>query len=164
MFKIFVVSSIVLNFALFSVAQIENSGLEDQCHKGDANSCFELAHRFRTGVGAEQNMRLAFQFYSMSCDQNNASGCSGLGYLYSVGRGVTKDLQASLESFLKACELSEISGCAGAGNILIGGVLDNRDRQKGIKLLRRACLQDYDWACNRLREYEIPLKPGRKYR
>lgn len=164
MFRLLVLLSLLTCFVSTSHALSENSGLERQCIDGNATSCFELAHKFRTGVGAEQNMKLAFQFYGKSCDQNNASGCAGLGYMYNLGRGTTRDSRAALSSFLKACELSEITGCAGAGNILIGGSLDNRNRQEGIKLLRYSCSQNYDWACNRLREYEIPLKPGRKYR
>lgn len=164
MFKKFLVCSFFLTLILNASAQSDVSGLEEQCNAGSSESCYNLAHRFRTGDGSEQNMSLAFQYYSKSCEGNYASGCAGLGYLYSLGRGVEKNLPASLTSFLKACELSEISGCAGAGNILIGGVLDNRNRQKGIKLLRYSCVQGYQWACTRLREYEIPLKPGRRFR
>lgn len=164
MFRKFLVCSFLLAIIAGTPAQSDVSGLEKQCNEGNSESCFTVAHRLRTGVGIQQNLRLAFQFYKKSCDGNNASGCAGLGYMYSLGRGVTKNLPASLTSFLKACELSEISGCAGAGNILIGGALDSRDRQKGIKLLRYSCLQGYQWACTRLQEYEIPLKPGRKFR
>lgn len=164
MVKIIFVFFFWLSIPYFSLAQTDSSILERQCSKGSASSCYKLGHRYRTGEGGTQDLSLAFKFYEKACDLNNAAGCSGLGYLYTLGRGIEKDTQAALTSFLKSCDLKEIIGCAGAGNILIGGSLDNRNRQKGIKLLRHACSQKYDWACNRLRAYEIPLKPGRKYR
>ena len=130
------------------------------CEGGDMRGCMSLAHNFRTGNRIPQDFDQAVNYYALACQGDLAEGCSALGYMANKGLGLEQSYPQSLEFYERGCDLGDQSGCAGAGNLLLTGTGVDQDRRRGGNLLRQACLNRYEWACERLKELGQPLNIG----
>ncbi len=124
-----------------------------QCADKEAEACHLVGDLYRKGFGVMQDYSKAAQYYRKSCNLGSARGCAGLAYLYNRGSGMdAPDFAQARLYFKKSCDLGEVSGCAGYGNLLFVGKGGRKDTATATRYLQEACDQDYEWACQRIRD------------
>ncbi|MEM0987190.1 MAG: tetratricopeptide repeat protein [Pseudomonadota bacterium] len=125
-----------------------------ECTSGNIKSCLRAADDYRVGRGGPQDYDEAIRFAGIACRNGDADGCTVSATIHFEGRATgTPDYEAAREAYSAACALSDPRGCAGLGNMQYIGLGGLRERFKGAENLRRACRQDFEYACEQLRGY-----------
>jgi uncharacterized protein len=110
---------------------------KDQCQKGDAESCFNMATLLQTGaqIGGPEEKEYV-PVYQKACDSNGpnvADACGRLGYIYALSPNI-KNWERALTYGKKGCDLMSVVGCL---------FLAREDKQAGwperAKNYKKAC-------------------------
>jgi len=126
----------------------------EECRRGEVKSCLRVADDWRIGRGGPQDLTKAIDFATDACSLSASDGCTLAATIHFEGRATgSTDYESARVLYQRACELSDLRGCAGLGNMQYMGLGGLRDRREGIENLRRACRQDFTYACDQLRGY-----------
>ncbi|WXT99885.1 MAG: Sel1-repeat-containing protein YbeT [Catillopecten margaritatus gill symbiont] len=64
-------------------------------NQNDADGQYELGLMYELGVGVEQDLTQAFNWYQKSANQQQAKAQYNLGIFFALGKGVEKDITQS---------------------------------------------------------------------
>ena len=123
-----------------------------------SRNCYKVANMYRRAIGVQQDYRMAKRLYDAAClEGDHIDSCTQQAYTSHIGSDGREDYPHARLLYTRACELDDPRGCAGLGNMLYRGQGGLPDRTRGSRLLQRACADDYDWACERLTGFGIPV-------
>jgi TPR repeat protein len=116
--------------SVFQCRAGDADGCKQQCNKGHAGSCRELAELLARGVAPANAALPAHQ----ACAGGEARGCTVLAQLRRSGTGVSKDEAAASELFEMAC-----AGGDGAGCTALGQSVASADAARALSLFEKGC-------------------------
>lgn len=125
-----------------------------ECQAGTIKSCLRAADDWRVGRGGPQDYDRAIEYADIACRAGEPDGCTVAATIHFHGRETGEpNYQAARDFYARACEMDDPRGCAGLGNMQFIGLGGLRDRREGASNLRQACRQDFEYACEQLRDY-----------
>src|SRR5687768_3816197 len=77
--------------SLGDLADKSQAELETSCEHREGRACFELARRYREGIGVNKSDETAFGWLRLSCELQVALGCNQAGWAALHGRGTAHD-------------------------------------------------------------------------
>ena len=113
--------------------------VERACDSGDAESCFNVAFAYETGIAVSEDRAHATEFFRRSCGGGYADGCFGLGTAYQHGVGVGEDQARAWELFQEACDKGSNNGCLKLGSRYFEGPAGDQDYVRAAEFFKRAC-------------------------
>jgi len=126
----------------------------EECRSGQSQSCLRAADDWRVGRGGPQDYDEAIDYADLACTAGLVDGCSLAASIHFAGRKTGEpDYDSARAFYARGCELDDPRSCAGLGNMQYMGFGGPRERRDGIANLRRACDQEFDYACEQLRSY-----------
>ena len=128
---------------------------ETRCAEGSAHDCYRAGDMHRQALGTEQDYDLAAAAYESACELGHGEGCRAVANMLFEGRGLDKDYPAARALYASGCEHDDAASCAVLGNMMYVGMGGSRDRIEGADHMRRACLQEVDYACEQVRRYGL---------
>ena len=109
---------------------------------------------------AGAQMSAEAQKLSAQCDGGKETACIHLGIMQRHGIGAPQDTRGALTRYVEACEKGLDLACAFTGDMAFLGAGVARSPEHGEILMRRACAQENEWACETLRRHGlIPRGP-----
>jgi uncharacterized protein len=123
---------------------------QDQCSKGNGDSCFRLGEIYELGRGAPKSASKAFSAYSKACEKEVAFGCNNLGVMYDKGIGITADDTQAVKLYEKACKFGSAKGCSNLGYMSENGRGITKNPELAAKLYQRGCSNGDGMGCNNL--------------
>lgn len=125
-----------------------------------SRNCYKLADIYRRGLGVTQDYQRARALYTTAClEGDHINACLQQAYIDHTGNAGETDWPNARKLYTVACNSGDPSGCAGLGNMLYRGQGGPADRVQGAELIQQACANEYDWACQRLEGFGIPVHP-----
>lgn len=128
---------------------------ETRCAEGSAYDCHRAGDMHRRALGTEQDYDLAAAAYESACELGHGEGCRAVANMHFEGRGLDKDYPAARALYATGCELNDAASCAVLGNMMYVGMGGPRERIEGADHMRRACLQEVEYACEQVRRYGL---------
>jgi len=121
---------------------------------GGAAPVFGLVLGSGLGHLADAVQGVAIDYADLACTAGLVDGCSLAASIHFAGRKTGEpDYDSARAFYARGCELDDPRSCAGLGNMQYMGFGGPRERRDGIANLRRACDQEFDYACEQLRSY-----------
>jgi TPR repeat protein len=123
----------------------------EQCARGDGQSCFNAAKFYRNGDGVPIDVKHHYSLQQRACELGSMRGCAAAGvqHLYGLGEA-PRDYDKARALFAKSCDAGEGHGCANLGVVHRDGRGVPVDVQKARALMQRACDSGYANGCSLL--------------
>ncbi len=116
--------------------------LQLSCEHEDGRACFELARRYRDGVGVARSLESAYGWMQASCKLGHALGCNQAGWAALHGRGIARDFALAGRYFAQACRSGDEppEACDSRAFALLTGLGETRvDLEQSTRLYERVC-------------------------
>ncbi|WP_319532884.1 tetratricopeptide repeat protein [uncultured Cohaesibacter sp.] len=108
---------------------------------GDAAAQTLLGELYYRGLGVDQDIKEAANWFKLAADDNNAEAQFALGLMHARGQGVDKDLKKALDLFEKAAAQGQKHAQFNLGLIYLEGQLVRQDMTKAMDLLTKSANQ-----------------------
>lgn len=130
-------------FALFAlgvskVCALDLPALEKGSRQGDAQSQFELAGAYLSGLAGGKDPAKALELMKKAAEQKHPDALGGIGYFYSSGLVVGKDEAKAREYFERGAKLGSAACQSNLGIYLIRGLGGEKDIPLGLSLMHKA--------------------------
>lgn len=129
---------------------MDRADCEDQCGRGDLNSCVNLGILYEKGKGTPRDDKKAIAAYEKACSKGNQRGCSGLGVMIYFGYGVNADPAKAAKYFQDGCRAGEARACNGLGRAYHFGKGAAKNEEGAAVMYRKACGLGYALSCRHL--------------
>ena len=117
--------------------------LRSASKKGDSNATYELAMRYRSGLGVEKNLSKALNLLNGAANAGLAKAQFQLGDMYENGLGVVTNKKLAVDWYKKAAELGHIDAQYNLGAMYLPGEGVARDTAKALYWIGLAAEQDH---------------------
>ncbi len=124
--------------------------LETSCEHREGRACFELARRYREGIGVGKSDETAYGWLKLSCDLNVALGCNQAGWAALHGRGAARDPALAGRYFARACPSGEEEAiaCDSRAFALLTGLGETRvNVREAARIYERVCRGGVAYGC-----------------
>ncbi len=127
-----------------------------------ARNCYKLAGLYLRGQGVAQDYTQARNLNLDACEQGgHVDACLQQAYTDHTGNAGETDWPRARSLYERACGMGAVSGCAGLANMLYRAQGGPADRSRATRLLQDACADEYEWACERLTGFGLPVRTVR---
>lgn len=109
----------------------------EECNRGIAAACAELADRFEAAREVPRDLTRAATLRERACELRDPSACAAAARMHAAGRGVAPSRTRQLELLVAACHLGDGAACATAARAHESGA---GDPALAKALRERACL------------------------
>jgi TPR repeat protein len=111
----------------------------NQCARGDAGSCRNLAVMYYQGEGVAQDALRSIRYFEQACTAGEPDACADAGRQYKNGVAVAKDPLRAAGLFQKGCDAGDPASCSLLGFMYEDGTELKRSPTRAAALLGRAC-------------------------
>ena len=77
-------------FAQSGKLENEIKALQEKCNTGNAQTCFDLAEKYKTGDGVKKDYSKYVELLTKACDKGLSKACSVLNEKSKIGEGIKK--------------------------------------------------------------------------
>lgn len=106
-------------------------------------SMYNVAHSYEEGIGIEQNIEEALNWYLKSANMGNCYAQNSLGYMYEEGIGVEKDEDVAVQWYKLSADQGYPWAQCNLGFCLQNGVGVEKDEVAGAYWYQLAAMQDH---------------------
>jgi len=130
------------------------------CDDGDvAEACMAYADILADGHGVERDLDKSCALLSKACELELAPSCTRLAMMTEYGFGSGRQPPQAAGLYQRACDLGEPMACSALGTALMEGnegMEIDQDVARGAALLSKACLAEFQPACEKLDVFNLP--------
>lgn len=112
----------------------------EECNRGIAAACAELADRFETAREVPRDLTRAATLRERACELRDPQSCTAAARMHGTGRGVVPNRARQVELLVAACHLGDGAACATAARAYETGAGVSADEARAGALRERACL------------------------
>lgn len=145
----------------------------EQCEKGDAGSCHNLAWLHKMGKDVSKDEARANELFDKACNGGFANACYQRGWSYlseRLQKGKSEDAQTELrvkaeELMNKACQLGDAYACYNTSDWYLRDpplAVFPKDPARAIAMIRRGCNLGYAFACSKLAMHLVDGKHAKQ--
>ena len=120
-----------------------------RCENAIGRDCTRYGELLERGLGVEQDLVAASNYYDKGCGQHDGNGCLQYGDML---RKEDSDLSRNIAliSYAKGCEYGKDYACVRAGNYLRDGSLGEQDSEVANRYFREGCRMGVQESCDAL--------------
>ncbi len=111
----------------------------EECERGHAGSCENLANMYQTGEGVQEDQQKATRFFITACLNGQVSACGDAGNAVVEGIGITASGPKGETLLVKSCDAKDPFGCFQLARY--------QERRGGVERLEQAA-RLYQFACD----------------
>lgn len=134
--------------------------LGQACVGSLAESCTKAGDLLRYSVQIPRDAAQAAEWFNKGCDQQSGASCLGLGEVRQLGINDKFDLSGARIAYQRAIDAGNVKAKARLAYMLWNTLGGKKDKKRARQLVREACQQGFDDACEGVEKLTGPGGPG----